>query len=155
MYESDDYVNVLECIDKHKYCNPNNNKCTSLIGSESTIDEILALNMSVKQFTIAALIAPQQPLLSVYNSVNGRGSGVLRGSELLFELSQVSLPNDHWMSEVSSWFAITVSKLQEIPIRRATGPPYVPAGSKLKRASLPEQIRLCKSQIILSPGGTT
>lgn len=155
VYESDDYVNVLGCIDQHQYCNPNNNKCTSLMGSESTIDEILALNMSVKQFTIAALIAPQQPLLSVYNSVNGRGSGALRASESLFELSQVGLPNDQWMSEVSSWFAITVAKLQEIPIRRATGPSYVPAGSKLKRASLPEQIRLCKSQIILSPGGTT
>lgn len=125
------------------------------MGSDSTIDEILALNMSDKQLTIAVLIAPQQLVLSVYNSVNGRGSGALRASESLFELSQVSLPNDQWMSEVSSWFAITVAKLQEIPIRWATGPSYVPAGSKLKRASLPEQIRLCESQIILSPGGTT
>lgn len=155
VYDSDDFVNVLGCIDQHQYCNPNNNKCTTLMGSESTINEILALNMSVKQFSIAALIAPQQPVLSIFNSVNGRGSGALRASESLFELSQVGLPSDQWMSEVSSWFAITLAKLQEIPIRRATGPSYVPAGSKLKLASLPEEIRLCKSQMILSPGGTT
>lgn len=155
VYFSDDYVNVLGCVDQHQYCNPNNNKCTPLMGSESIIDEILALNISIKQLTIAALITSKQPGLSVFNSVNGRGSGALRASESLFELSQVSLPNDQWMTEVSSWFAITVAKLQEIPIRRATGPSYVPAGSRLQRASLPEQIRLCKSQIILSPGGTT
>lgn len=157
VYSSDDYVNVLGCVDQHQYCNPNNNKCTPLMGSEGMfiIDEIAALNMSAKQLAIAGLIAPKQQMLSVFSSVNGRGSGALGASESLYELSQVSLPNNQWMTEVSSWFAITVAKLQEIPIRRATGPSYVPAGSRLKRASLPQDISLCKSQIILSPGGTT
>lgn len=154
-YESDDYVNVLGCIDQHQYCNPNNNKCTALIGSGSAIDAILALNVSNKQLAIAARIASQQSVLGMYYSVNGRGSGALRASESVFELSQVGLPNDQWMNEVSSWFAISLAKVQEIPIRWAIGPSYVPVGSKLKRASLPEEIQLCKSQIILSPGGTT
>lgn len=125
------------------------------MGTEGIIEEILALNISVKQLAIALLIAPKQAVLSVFNSVNGRSSGALCASESIFELSQVSLPNDQWMIEVSSWFAITIASLQEIPIRRATGPSYVPAGGQLTRASLPEQIRLCKSQIIVSPGGTT
>lgn len=67
-----------------------------------------------------------------------------------FLISQVGLSNDQWMNEVSSWFAISLAKVQEIPIRWAIGPSYVPAGSKLKRASLHEDIQLCKSQIILS-----
>lgn len=110
--------------------------------------------MSSKQLAIAARIAPQQLALGMYYSVSGRGSGALRASESVFDLSQVGLPNDQWMNEVSSWFAISLAKVQEIPIRWAIGPSYVPAGSKLKRASLPEELQLCKSQIILSPGGT-
>lgn len=45
--------------------------------------------------------------------------------------------------------------MQEIPIRCAIGPSYVPAGSNLKRASLAEELQLCNSQIVLGPGGTT
>lgn len=119
------------------------------------MDAILALNVSDKQLEIAARIAPQQLALGMHYSVYGRSSGALRASESVFELSQVGLPNDQWMKEVSSWFAISLAKVQEIPIRWAIGPSYVPAGSKLKRASLAEELQLCKSQIILSPGGTT
>lgn len=154
-YESDDYVNVLGCIDQFQYCNSNNNKCTALIGSGSAVDAISALKMSDKQLEIAARIAPQQLALGMHYSINGRSSGALRASESVFELSQVGLPNDQWMKEVSSWFAISLAKVQEIPIRWAIGPSYVPAGSKLKRASLAAELQLCKSQIILSPGGTT
>lgn len=156
MYIADDYVNVMGCIDQFQYCNSNNNKCTRLIGSKkSPVAAISALNMSLKQLEIAARIVPQQLSLGMYYSVTGRGSGALRASESVFELSQVGLPNNQWMNEVSSWFAISLAKVQEIPIRWAVGPSYVPAGSKLVRASLPAELQLCKSQIILSPGGTT
>ena len=154
MYESDDYVNVLGCIDQHQYCNPNNNKCTPLMGTGRILDEVLTLGMNERQFAVVGRIAPAQLMLSMYSSVNGRGSSALRASETVFELSQIGLPNNQWMIEASSWFAITVAKLQEIPVRWATGPSYVPAGSKVVRASLPEDIQMCKSQIILSPGGT-
>lgn len=154
MYESDDFVNVLGCIDQHQYCNTNNQKCTPLMGTKNIINEVLKLGMNSRQFAVVARIAPEQLMLSMYTSVNGRGSGALRASETVFELAQIGLPNNQWMIEASSWFAITVAKLQEIPISWATGPPYVPAGSTLIRASLPEDIQMCKSQIILSPGGT-
>lgn len=155
LYEPDDWVNVLGCIDQYQYCNVNNNKCTALMGSESAVESILALNVSNKQLEIAARFAPRQLMLGMHYSVNGRGSAALRASESVYELSQIGLSNDQWMNEVLSWFAISVAKIQEIPIRWATGPSYVPPGAKLKRASLPEEIQLCKSQIILSPGGTT
>lgn len=155
LWEPDDYVNVLGCIDQHQYCNLKNSKCTTLMGSGTALESILALNMSDKQLAIAVRIAPQQSILSMHFSVNGRGSAALRASESVYELSQVGLSNDQWMKEVSSWFAISVAKIQEIPIRWATGPSYVPAGAKLQHASLPEDIQLCNSQIILSPGGTT
>ena len=154
MYVSDDYVNVLGCIDQHQYCNPNNNKCSPLIGTENVLHEIRKLGMNKRQFAAVARIVTQQLMLSTYTSVFGRGSFALRASETVFELSQIGLPNNQWMIEVSSWFAITVAKLQEIPIRWVTGPPYVPDGSKLIRASLPEDIQMCKSQMVLSPGGT-
>lgn len=51
------------------------------------------------------------------------------------------------MIEVPSWFAITLAKLQEIPICRAIGPSSVPAGGKLICLLIPEQIRMCNSQI--------
>lgn len=154
MYNADDYVNVLGCIDQHQWCNPNNQKCTPLMGTNGVIDEVIKLEMNNRQFAVVGRIAPEQLKLSTYYSVNGRGSGALRASETVFESSQIGLPNNQWMIEASSWFAITVAKLQEIPIRWATGPPYVPAGSKLDRASLPADIQMCKSQMILSPGGT-
>ena len=154
VYESDDYVTVLGCIDQHQYCNPNNNKCSPLMGTENILNEIAKLGMNSRQFAVVGRIAPQQLMLSTYYSVTGRGSSALRASETVYELSQIGLPNNQWMIEASSWFAITVAKLQEIPITWATGPSYVPDGSKLVRASLPEDIQMCKSQMILSPGGT-
>lgn len=123
------------------------------MGTYGIIDEVFKLEMNDRQIAVVGRIAPQQLKLSTYSSVNGRGSSALRASETVHELSQINLPNNQWMIEVSSWFAITVAKLQEIPIRWATGP-YVPVGTKLDRASRPEEIQMCKSQMILSPGGT-
>lgn len=100
-YESDDYINALGCIDQFQYCNSKNNECTALIGSGGALDAILALNVSDKQLEIAARIAPQQLALGMHYSARGRSSGALRASESVFELSQVGLPNDQWMKEVS------------------------------------------------------
>lgn len=155
VYKSNNYITILKSIDQHQYYNPNNDKCTTLLSSENNIEAITALNLSTNQLAIGALIALYQLMLSMFYCVSGRGSGALRASESVFELSQVGIPNDQWMIEVSSWFAITVAKIQEIPIRWATGPTYVPAGSRLERPSRPEERHLCNSQIILSPGGTT
>lgn len=92
------------------------------MGSENNIEAIdAALNLSGNQYAIVARIAPYQLMLSMFYCVSGRGSGALRASESDFELFQVGLPNDQWMIEVSSWFAITVAKILEIPIRWATG----------------------------------
>ena len=124
------------------------------MGTDNILHEVYKLGMNNRQFAVVGRIAPQQLMLSMYTSVTGRGSSALRASETVFELSQIGLPNNQWMIEVSSWFAITLAKLQEIPIRWATGPPYVPDGSKLIRASRTEEIQMCKSQMILSPGGT-
>lgn len=154
MYSSDDYVTVMGCIDQHQWCNPNNQKCTPLMGTYGVIDEVVKLDMNDRQFAVVGRIAPQQLKLSTYNSVNGRGPGALRASETVFELSQIGLPNNQWMIEASSWFAVSVAKLQEIPLRWATGPPFVPDGSRLIRPTLPADIQMCKSQMILNPGGT-
>lgn len=154
MYESDDYVTVMGCIDQHQWCNPNNQKCTPLMGTEGVIEEVLKLEMNERQFAVVGRVAPEQLNMMIYNSVNGRGSGALRASETVFELSQIGLPPNQWMIEAASWFAVAVAKLQEIPIRYATGPPYVPLGSKLIRPYLAADVQMCGSQMILSPGGT-
>lgn len=92
VYSSDHYINVMRFVDQHQYCNPNNIKCTLLMGTEGIIEEILALHMSVTQLAIAFLIALQKAVLGVFNSVNSRGSGAFCASESIFELSQMDLP---------------------------------------------------------------
>ena len=81
VYESDDYVNVLGCIDQRQYCNPNNDKCTPLMGSENNIEAIAGLNLSGNQLAIAARVVPYQLMLSMFYCVSGRGSEALRASE--------------------------------------------------------------------------
>ena len=153
-YNSDHWVTGLACIDQHQYCNLNNLKCTPLMGSNRTFEWLEAVGLNNRQMAVVGRIAPDQLALSMYYSVNGRGSSALRAQESLYELIQQGLPNNQWMIEVSSWFAIGAAKLQELVVKYATGPQNVPAGTQLLRPTLAADKRQCESQVVLSPGGT-
>ena len=93
--------------------------------------------------------------LSTYHSVNSRGTNALRASESLYQGVQVPLPDHQWMTEVSTWFAVSMAKLQQRTIQYATGPSYIPDGLSLMRPMNKYQERLCNNTIIRSQAGTT
>ncbi len=92
--------------------------------------------------------------LVTYSSVNSRGADALRASETVNDLSQIQLPNTQWMTEVNSWFAVSMAKLQQKVIEYATGPGSIPDGMVLSRP-VSTQEKLCKNQIVRSFNGTT
>ena len=83
---------------------------------------------------------------STYSSVKGRGSSSLRAQETLDDLDQAPLPNNQWMTEVSSWFAVSMAKLQQSTVQYATGPPHLVAGSHLWKPTDDIDVAMCGSQ---------
>ena len=155
-YTSDRLVNALACTDQHQYCNPTNKQCTALNSSSLTHK---ALNENKVGFNEAQLVTMLRidfltQLLTTYLSVNSRGAYALRAYETLDSLVNIALPNNQWMTEVSTWFAVSMAKLQQKVIQYATGPGYVPEGMVLSRPVKLEE-KQCKSQISRSAAGTT
>ncbi len=93
--------------------------------------------------------------LTTYNSVHSRGSNALRASETLDQGIQIPLPNNQWMTEVSTWFAVSMAKLQQRTVQYATGPSYVPKGLTLVGPENIYQERICNNTKIQSQSGTT
>lgn len=91
--------------------------------------------------------------LTTYYSVHSRGANALRASETMNELDQVGLPNNQWMTEVSSWFAVSMAKLQQKVVQYATGPGYVPDTMYLDRPTKIQK-KMCKNQMVKSSSGT-
>ncbi|KAL8682670.1 MAG: hypothetical protein Q9186_001266 [Xanthomendoza sp. 1 TL-2023] len=90
-------------------------------------------------------------------TVAGRGVNALRASDTVVPNTffQIGLPNTQWMAEVSSWFAISMSKLQQKTVQYASGPLYTPDGYSLVGPESKEEKSICKNQIIRNAKGTT
>lgn len=150
------WVNALACIDQYQYCNPMNKQCTTLSSSalaHKFLDENeIGLN-DAQTITLLRLDSITF-FLTTYNNVHPRGDSALRASETVNDLVQVGLPNDQWMTEVSSWFAVSMARLQQKVIQYATGPGYIPDGMYLSRP-LERQEKMCKNQILRSSTATT
>lgn len=151
-YEPDYFVSPLACIDQHQFCNPNTGKCTPLTSSNLTVLAAYTLGLNTQQ----KAIVDRSNLFyqSIYFSVTGRNQAALRASESLFDRTLYALPNDQWMIEVSSWFAVSMARLQQSVIQYATGPPYLPDGAILIKPANEAERHMCKSQRVRSPGGT-
>ena len=91
--------------------------------------------------------------LTTFYSVNSRGASALRASETVNNLQQVALPNNQWMTEVSTWFGVSMAKLQQKVVGYATGPGYIPSGMSLSRPIGPQEHN-CRNQILRSSSGT-
>ena len=155
-YISDRWVNALACTDQHQYCNPTNKQCTALNSYSLThkaLDENEVGFNEAQLVTMLRLDSLAQ-FLTTYYSVNSRGAYALRASETLDNLVNIALPNNQWMMEVSSWFAVSMAKLQQKVVQYATGPGYIPEGMTLSRP-VKLQEKQCKSQIGRSAAGTT
>ena len=151
-------VSVLGCMDQHQFCNPSNNKCTSLTGSSqlgNNGNELDQLDLSTVQYATAQHINAFIYRLTTYSSVHSRGANALRASDTVDQNSQIGLPNTQWMTEVSSWYGVSMAKLQQMIVHYATGPPYIPDGYNVTKLPTKAGEKMCKNHIIRSTSGTT
>ena len=156
-YVSDTVVSVMACLDQHQFCNPSNSKCTPLTGLvplTATQDQRFNIDLNPAQYSTALLIAVVIPRLSTYGSVHTRGANALRASETVHDNNvQIGLPNTQWMTEVSSWFGVSMAKLQQEIVQYAIGPAYVPEDYTIIGPSNKEERDICNNQIIRSTSG--
>ena len=111
------------------------------------------IGLNQDQSVTAGQLEPITASLITYSSVSSRGANALRASETVSDLSQIQLPNTQWMTEVNTWFAVSMAKLQQKVIEYATAPGSVTDGMILSRP-LPAQEKICKNQIVRSFNGT-
>ena len=149
-------VNALACTDQHQYCNPTNKQCTPLNSYALTHVALNENNIGLNDDQMVTLLRidliPQ--FLTTYSSVNSRGANALRASETLNGIAGISLPDNQWMTEVNTWFAVSMAKLQQKIIQYATGPGYIPDGMTLVRP-IAQQKTMCRNQIVRSSTGYT
>ena len=150
-YLSHRYVNVLGCTDQHQFCNPATGKCTELTASDPVFREIPTIGLNEAQTATALRVGLPMLFMNTYFSVNSRGVNAFRASETIDDGIQVALPNNQWITEVSSWFGVSLAKLQQKTIQYATGPSY---DVQMLAPSTKEDVNMCENQIIRSQGGT-
>ena len=153
-YKPDRYVNVLGCTDQYQYCNPTTGNCTELTGWAPLGNEILKIGLNDVQLRTALRLRMSSELLNTYFSVNSRGADALRASETVNNKLQVALPDNQWIVEVSTWFAVSLARLQQKTVQYATGPPYTSDGLEIVGPLNKEDEQMCKNQIVRSQGGT-
>jgi hypothetical protein len=155
-YISDRFVTALGCADQHQLCNPSNGNCTPLTGWTPARAHVRQLAFNDAQLDTALRIFGTVQFVDTYSSVNSRGASALRASETVDDhSSQIQLPDTQWMTEVSSWFAVSMAKLQQGIVQYATGPAYIPQGSSLVGPLNKHQEKMCKNQKVRSQSGTT
>jgi len=145
-YTSDHFVNALGCADQQQFCNPTNNQCTELTASTILAKQFQQVGMNAVQQATCRRLLLELSSANTYFSVNGRGSSSLRAQETLYDLNQAPLPNNQWMIEVSSWFSVSMAKLQQSVVQYATGPPYLVTGSYLWKPTDAISVAMCGSQ---------
>ncbi|KAL9026518.1 MAG: hypothetical protein Q9180_007472 [Flavoplaca navasiana] len=154
-YSPDFMVNVMACVDQHQFCNPFTRQCTPLNGVLVLGSGITQLNLNAAQYTTALLINLHLAELTTYSIVHSRGALALRATETLNDNFQVGLPSTQWMTEMSSWFGISMAKLQQKVVQYATGPSTIPDSYNLIKPQTAAERNICNNQIIRKTNGTT
>ena len=115
-----------------QFCNPTTGDCTPISGWSLANAYLPQLALSDAQFITALRIISTIQFLTTYLSVHSRGASVLRAPETVDDQAfQIPLPDAQSMTKVSTWFAISMAKLQQKTVQYATGPAYIPAGTDL------------------------
>ena len=157
-YTPDRLVSVIACTDQHQICNPRTDKCTPLTTSGVLLhsnNPFGELGLNSAQYTTALHFESLFQDLSAYSSVHSRGANALRASETLYNNNfQTQIPVTQWMLEVSSWYAVSMAKLQQKILQYATGPAYIPEGYDLVAPMNKYEEQICKNQKIRSSTGT-
>ena len=158
-YEPDFNVYVLSCIDQIQFCNPTTDACSPLIAPSALNGNVLEtskLGFNAAQLNTAFHIGFAVPAQSTYDIVNARGANSLRASETVIDNRNIGLPATQWMIEVSTWFGVSMAKLQQKIVQLATGPDSIPDGATLILTAPQNkyQKHICDNQKIRSSSDT-
>ena len=141
-YYSGPYVGVIACTDQHQLCSPTTDECTSLTTASHVIEELGEpgdnLHFNKAQLVTGIHLTSYMSRLTTYASVDSLGANALRASETVDNNFQIGLPSTQWMVEVSSWFGVSMAKLQQQVVQYATG-----VGGTAEIFSLAKELNLC------------
>ena len=153
-YTTGKYASVLGCAEQYQIFNPATQKCSELTAPSLGFQkEMLKIGLNDVQVITAKRIWDTL-IGTVYSYVETRGASALRASETVNTLMQNGLPDNQWTIEVSSWFEVSLARLQEQTVRYATGPSYMSDILDLIRPANQDEWNMCKNQIIRSQGDT-
>jgi len=135
-YRANRYVSPMACFQQHRYCNPNNDRCSAWNGRYEAINE-LALSAESVNFNPAQLATASRIILaalqtSIYSAINSRASKCLRAQDKMDWLFQLPLPDNQWEIEVLSWAQQGLAALQAAVQEYAAGPTFAVDGGYMK-----------------------
>lgn len=157
-YRRDHLVTILGCTDQHQFCPtsaiPGGAKCSELSGVDSLSSSIPTLNFNEHQSATAYVIVNAIFASNFFHVVDPRGVAALRASESVFEVWAPQLPNNQWITEVSSWFSVALAKVQYALVEMAVGPSGSPVNyTNIAWGSPPNRTKyLCNAQLVRSGG---
>ncbi|KAK5053680.1 hypothetical protein LTR84_001641 [Exophiala bonariae] len=155
----EEFVHFMACTDQHQFCIPQAKNfrrpeiCTQLSGYIPLCGSLNAFPFNKMQLATAERICSQLSFALMDEAVSGLGPSALLAVEHVVTLISDSLPIDHWMREVSYWFAISLSRVQRGLIQYAAGPAEIPHGMSVVPPSDEAGRQLCKAQKIRANGG--
>ncbi|RVX69850.1 hypothetical protein B0A52_05684 [Exophiala mesophila] len=164
-YSADEYVGVMACQDQYQYCSVNmaENQCTPLTGYQQAYSYInetssTSLEFNSLQFAVASRLILTSRALSIYHSIGGRGASALLASETVQNQNQLSeLSSTQWQREVSSWYDVSLAKMQRSAVEYAASSvskDAFPPGSYLEEPFDAATKALCYSQKVGILGDT-
>lgn len=127
LYTTDSWVTAMGCADQYQICNPANQNCTELSGFYVVWADINKNNINLNkiQQNTALHLLNSTSGGDIYGIVYGRGAAALQAQKTIYFGIQIQLPNYQWQSEVSSWFAVSLARLQQTLVDYASGPPGI------------------------------
>lgn len=136
-YRADRYVSPIACFQQHRFCNPNNNACSTWAGRYQSMDEISKgpVNFNPIQLATAGRIVLASLSTSIYEAINSRSSKCLRAQDKMDWLFQLPLPDNQWEIEVLSWAQQGLASLQTAIQEYAAGPTLLLEGGFMQKIS--------------------
>lgn len=148
------YVNMMGCVDQHRFCNPVRDLCTPF-GSYLDVANVLdTIQYNPTQLATAERIGLNLLMALTFNSVTYRRAAALLASQTVADSLQTkALPLNQWRIEVENWFAVSLAKLQQGIVEFAGGPTDPDIVPYVKFPEDTDTARLCYNQLVQLPSG--
>ncbi|OJJ50131.1 hypothetical protein ASPZODRAFT_59289 [Penicilliopsis zonata CBS 506.65] len=165
IWEANDWVSLLGCIDQYQICNPTmtgDSGCSKLGGLESVAVDLTLrapeLGFNDLQVATISRFLTTQSYRGMYYNVQGRGANALNAQQKAWANLLYYLPPDQWEIEVTRWFATSLALEQAWSVEWATSPTnfdYSPSatvdvGWEYSPPTNAVQRKLCRNQLIRS-----